>query len=97
MRSLGRIVVFGNSSGKVAMMKSTEFANRMISIAGFSFGALTNTRRDIIEQTMKSVSELLASGAIRPVVGKVFPLTEARTAQDYILARQNYGKVLLEV
>lgn len=97
MRSLGRIVVFGNSSGKVAMMKSTEFANRMISIAGFSFGALTNTRRDIIEDTMRSVAELLARGAIRPIVGKTFPLAEARAAQDYILSRQNYGKVLLEV
>jgi NADPH:quinone reductase len=97
LHSLGRMVVFGNSSGKVAMMKSTEFANRMISISGFSFGALTNTRHDIVEQAMRWVAELLAKNAIRPVVGKVFPLAEARAAQDYILSRQNYGKVVLEV
>ena len=97
LRPLGRMVVFGNSSGKVAICKSTEFANRMISVTGFSFGALTNSRRDIIEQAMQSVAELLAKGAIRPIVGKTFPLAEARAAQDYILTRQNYGKVVLEV
>jgi NADPH2:quinone reductase len=97
MRQLGRIVVFGNSSGKVAMMKSTEFANRMISITGFSFGALTNTRRDTVEAAMTSVAELLARGVVKPIVGKTFPLAQARAAQDYILSRQNYGKVVLDV
>ncbi len=95
LRPLGRLVVFGNSSGIPAAVKSTEIAKRMITISGFSFGTLTNIRPDIIRKAMESVKQMLRKDRIRPVVGKIFPLAEARVAQDYITSRANIGKVVL--
>jgi len=32
---------------------------------------------------------------LRPVVDSTFPLEEARTAQERMLARKNFGKIVL--
>jgi NADPH2:quinone reductase len=95
LQPLGRLVVFGNSSGIPAIMKSTEIPKRMITISGFSLGTLTNIRPDIIRRAMDSVKQMLREDRIRSVVGKTFPLVKAQIAQDYITSRANIGKVLL--
>lgn len=97
LRPLGRLVVYGASSGKTASVKSSEFSRKTITVSGFSFGALTLLRPSLIRQAMQAVSELVVEENIRPVVGKTFPLADARAAQDYITERRNIGKVVLQI
>jgi NADPH:quinone reductase-like Zn-dependent oxidoreductase len=39
----------------------------------------------------------IASGRVKVVVDRVFPLAEAAAAQEYMAANQNFGKVVLAV
>ena len=45
----------------------------------------------------KSVLPHIASGRIKVVVDRVFPLAEAGAAQAYLESNANFGKVILEV
>ena len=44
---------------------------------------------------LRTVLDYLASGQLRPVVDRSFPLSNARAAVQYVLDRKNKGKVLL--
>jgi NADPH:quinone reductase-like Zn-dependent oxidoreductase len=44
----------------------------------------------------RQVLPLLASGAVRPVIDRVFPASEAAAAYDHLEAPGKFGKILLE-
>jgi len=48
-------------------------------------------------EKLSQISELLASKQIRPVVGKVFPLSEARQAQELCQTGHGRGRIILHV
>ena len=59
-----------------------------ISILGSTMG----TREDFA-----AVYELVASGRVRPVVDRAFPLEEAGAAHEYLESGRQFGKVVLTV
>ena len=40
---------------------------------------------------------LLAAGKMHPVIDRVFPVTEAQAAHEYVRQNRNIGKVILEM
>ncbi len=51
----------------------------------------------LLKRQLEEIFRLYATGQIRPVIGKMFPLEKAAEAHRYIHARQNVGKVVLTV
>jgi NADPH2:quinone reductase len=49
----------------------------------------------LVDQWMSQLFAMVGTKKIRPVVSKVFPLTQAVDALAYIAGRDSYGKVLL--
>lgn len=92
---LGRLVVYGASSSKASSVKVRELMGGMISVAGFSFGALSVVRPGLIRESMQAVMQFLSQKKVHPVVGHVFPLKEAAAAHELIANRANFGKVIL--
>jgi putative PIG3 family NAD(P)H quinone oxidoreductase len=43
------------------------------------------------------IAPLVASGALKPIVDKTFPLAEAQAAQDYMTSNAGFGKIVLTV
>ena len=43
----------------------------------------------------KRIAPLVASGALKAVVDKTFPLAEAQAAQDYMTSNAGFGKIVL--
>ena len=96
LRPTGRLVVYGTSSGQEpSPIKLLDLRQQSISVSGFSFGALSVVRPDVVRQAMQGVTELLRQRKIRPVVGHTFPLAEARAAHNLLGSRGNFGKVVL--
>ena len=48
-------------------------------------------------ETLSRISELIESKEIRPIVGKVFPLAEARQAQELSSTRHGRGRIILKI
>jgi NADPH:quinone reductase len=66
-----------------------------VSVAGVHLGRMTNTER--LREDATALMRMYGEGAVRPVIGRVFPLAEAAEAHRFIQRRENLGKVLLEV
>jgi NADPH:quinone reductase-like Zn-dependent oxidoreductase len=55
-------------------------------------GAYMGTRAELVK-----AAELVRQGRLIPVIDRTFPLQEARQAQDLMLQRQFFGKIVLTV
>ena len=92
---LGRLVVYGTSSGKASTIGAQDLMRGMLSVSSFGFGALSVVRPELIRQCTGAVMDFLSQGKVHPVVGRVFPLAEARAAHELISSRESFGKVVL--
>ena len=84
----GRIVVCGATSGPNPPAQLHRIWWKQLEIYGSTMG----TKEDF-----EGVYELVASGAAKPIVDKVFPLADAAAAHEYLEAGKQFGKVVLEI
>jgi NADPH:quinone reductase-like Zn-dependent oxidoreductase len=84
----GKIVTVGATAGFSATVDLRQVFFRQIEVLGSTMGS----KGDLAE-----AMSVLADGRIKPVVGLVLPLWEARKAHEALESRQVFGKVVLEV
>jgi NADPH:quinone reductase-like Zn-dependent oxidoreductase len=63
-------------------------------VMGLNLGHLF-TETDRIAHGLDQIGKLLAEGAIKPTVDRVFPFSQAAAAHERIESRSNVGKVVL--
>ena len=63
-------------------------------VVGYHMGRM-QTERDLIRRECAEIASLWETGKIDPVVGKVFPYTEAPEAHRFMQDRKNIGKIVL--
>ena len=91
MKSLsrgGRLVTCGATSGGSNQFDVRYLYSRQLTIMGSYMG----THDELLE-----TSRLIETDKLRPVVDSIFPLKEARAAQEHMLARKFFGKIVLKV
>jgi zinc-binding alcohol dehydrogenase/oxidoreductase len=84
----GRIIVCGATSGPNPPAQLHRIWWKQLEIYGSTMG----TKEDF-----EGAYELVASGAAKPIVDKVFPLADAAAAHEYLEAGKQFGKVVLEI
>lgn len=84
----GRLVTCGATTGGEARLDLRYLFSRQLTLRGSYMGA----RAELLE-----AARLIEVGRVRPVVDRVFPLREARAAQEYMLERKAFGKIVLAV
>ncbi len=82
----GRLVTCGVTSGNEATFNIRELFMSQRSV----LGSVSGTMRDFL-----AVTRLAAEGKIRPVVDSVYRLKDAKKAQERLLSRQSFGKIVL--
>lgn len=82
----GKLVTCGATSGPEARTDLRYIFSRQLSIIGSMMG----TRSELLE-----VTKLMEIGKLKPVIDSVFPLKEARKAQERMLERNHFGKLVL--
>lgn len=63
-------------------------------VFGYHIGRMI-PERELLRREAREVGELWHAGKITPVVGKVFPYTQAADAHRYMQERKNIGKIVL--
>lgn len=84
----GRLVTCGATTGATAAFDLRTFYRRQLTI----LGATGATRRDL-----ETVLRLVGEGRLRPVVDVLCDLKDAARAQERMLAREQFGKIVLMV
>jgi NADPH:quinone reductase len=93
----GRILVVGFASGEIPQIPANLLLVKNAAAIGFYWGSY---RRHDPARVHAGCEQLLAwhaEGRIRPHVGALRPLAEARTALKLLLARKSTGKVVLTI
>jgi NADPH:quinone reductase-like Zn-dependent oxidoreductase len=84
----GRILTVGNSGGPKFEIDNRFIFSKHLSIIGSSMG----TRSDFA-----TVMDLVFAGKLKPVMDRIYPLIEARSAQDHLEKGEQLGKITLTI
>lgn len=95
MADMGRLVVYGISSREQNEVRTGRLLKRSQSVIGFWLFHYLE-RREHLEQPLAELFALAADGRVRAVVGATYGLSEARRAQEDLVARRTRGKLLLD-
>ena len=90
----GRLVVYGISSREQREVRTGSLLKRSHSVVGFWMNHLSAAMWD---SALVDLFARASSGSLRVVVGPVYALSEARRAQEDVVARRTSGKVTLDV
>lgn len=93
----GTLVQFGNSSGKVGTIKTSDVHSSCRNIKGFSLGTTRKHDPARIKPIAEKVIQLFDANQVSLPIAKVFELSEAAAAHQLIESRSYKGKVLLKV
>jgi NADPH2:quinone reductase len=91
---LGRLVTVGLASKTPNEVRTSSLLFHSWAIAGFHMSSLSS-RPGLFRSCYDTLLPLLEEGAIRPVIGHRFPLSEASEAHRLLEGRGSFGKVIL--
>ena len=97
LREGGRVVVVGFTGGSIPEVRVNRLLLNNTEVVGAGWGAGVLASPDKIAEIGAAVDELVAAGAVAPVIGARFPLERAGEALQLLDSRGATGKVVLEV
>ena len=84
----GRLVTCGVTSGSLVQIDLRFLFVKQHSLLGCYMGGRTE---------LNQVVKLVKKRRLKPVVDHIFPLAQAREAQERMLERKNFGKIVLKI
>jgi len=94
----GRLIIVGLTAGRSAELDMGAVLRKRLHIVG------TSLRMRSLEEKISAalafdwdVGELLATGAVRPVVDRIFPMEDVVEAHRYMESNANFGKLVLNM
>lgn len=82
----GRLITCGATTGAEVKLDLRYVFSRQLTIKGSYMG----TRAELVK-----AAELMGQRRLKPVIDRTFPLEEARAAQELMLSRKFFGKIVL--
>ena len=94
----GRIVIIGMQGGIKGELNVGRLLNKRAAVIGTTLRARpADEKARIMAAVREYVWPLVASGQVRPLVARTFPLEQVREAHEYFDSGSHVGKVLLTV
>jgi NADPH2:quinone reductase len=93
---LGRVVLFGSSSGERPKFDTLAMYERALSAHGLWLSRLARNRA-LIDQAIAWMQPWIDRGKLKPVIGAKFPLEAAADAFRLLAGRKSFGKIVLTV
>jgi len=90
----GSLTTLGYSAGRKATIDVTDLIWKRASMKSFSLFSQT---AEAWRTAWSVIFPLLQSGAVKPIVAKTFPLTEAADALRYLVEGRPLGRVVLTI
>jgi len=93
----GTLVQFGNSSGKVGTILTSDVHSSCRNLKGFSLGTTRERDPERLKPVAEKVIERFASGVVSIPIAQVFPLKDAALAHQLVESRKYHGKILIKM
>jgi NADPH:quinone reductase-like Zn-dependent oxidoreductase len=88
LRKGGRLLTVGATAGSKFELDNRYMFHKHLSILGSTMG----TRRDFAD-----VMTLVFAGKLEPVIDRIFPMSEARAAEERLESGEQMGKIVLKI
>ena len=88
----GVLIILGYSAGRKTLIDVTDLIWKGARMAGFSLFAQPPTA---IAAAWREIVRLVVGGSIKPIVERVYPLSEAGEALRHLIEDRPFGKVIL--
>lgn len=88
IKRAGRMGFCGITESPTSTIHLGALYSRLISLHGSYMGSLSE---------LKQVVRLAEAGEITPVIDSTFPLSDVKAAQQHMLDRKNFGKIVIDV
>lgn len=95
LRPLGMMVSFGNASGPVSIPDLGILARKGSLFVTRPTGGHYFAHRQDLLTAAKALFAAVASGAVKPIIGQTYPLSDAAEAHRALEARQTTGSTIL--
>jgi len=93
---MGRIIIVGLIAGNKVDMDMSRVLSRRLRILGTTLRARPLEEKiEVNNAFQRSLLPLVAGGALKPVIDKVFPIEKADEAHRYVESNESFGKVIL--
>lgn len=93
---LGRVITYGAATGQRPAFDPRILFEKQTSVHGLWLSPLS-LHPEIMGPAWARLSQWIADGRLRPVVGDVLPMERAADAYRLLLERKNIGKVVLKI
>jgi len=90
----GSLTTLGYAAGRKSTIDVTDLIWKRTSMKSFS---LFSQPAAVWSTAWSVIFALLQSGAVKPIVAKTFPLTEATEALRYLIEGRPFGRVVLTI
>ncbi|MFQ5457962.1 MAG: zinc-binding alcohol dehydrogenase family protein [Myxococcota bacterium] len=91
----GRMVVYGMAGRELATIENRNILESNRTLTGYYLGAFIPKYLDHVASGANRLVNFIREGAVKPVIGKTFPLAEAVDAFNHMQQRKNVGKVII--
>ncbi|QGK70439.1 zinc-binding dehydrogenase [Allosaccharopolyspora coralli] len=91
----GRLLVIGFTGGEIPTVKVNRLLLNNLDVVGVGWGAFWRSRPDYLPHQWQELLPHLESGALRPLLGPTYSLTDAGRALRELDERRATGKVVL--
>jgi NADPH2:quinone reductase len=96
VRDFGRVIVYGAATGEPPQLDTRVLYAKGASVHGLWLSYLS-ANQPLMQSAWKQLSEWITAGKLSPVIGKVFPLDQAREAYTLLKEGKNYGKIVMKI
>ncbi|MDB5108340.1 MAG: hypothetical protein JWM69_1281 [Candidatus Binatus sp.] len=90
----GHLILYGRSGGPPEPLNLFRLFEKSTKVSGFVLYTVTAVP-DVMRRGIEESFKLIASGKLKLVIGKTFPLAEAAAAHKFMESRQSTGKLIL--
>ena len=98
LKPYGRLITIGVMGGTKASLDMAAVLMKSLTVKGTRLRARSREEKVHLTREFKDrIWPLMVAGKIAPVVDRVFPITSAGVAHQYVKENRNIGKVVLEV
>jgi NADPH2:quinone reductase len=98
LRPRGRLILVGLTAGRQVEVDLGVILRNRLHVEGTVLRARAREEKTRLAAAFRAaVLPLLSAGTVRPVVDRVFPLTEVAEAHAYMESDANLGKIVVEI
>jgi NADPH2:quinone reductase len=96
LRPFGRVIQYGTATGKPPQLDVRAMYAKSAILQGLWLTYLSQ-KKEIMEPAWQQLSTWIKEEKLKPVIGQVFPLEQAKEAYKLLQQGKNYGKLVLKI